>query len=165
MVRYIRYGVSGVCRASGDANKCLCHIPPDPTLEIPWTRPLPFGYQNHSDVVNQSVKAIVIEQIPFAPIRYQRVVVVSVLVCVVAGIPGVEVSVPLVSFSIMTPFRLAVRFVVDVTSSWYVGATPGFVTVVVLEEDDCAKPIPAINVRTVVAASKVFNIACSPWNI
>jgi hypothetical protein len=105
------------------------------------------------------------ERIRFAPIRYQRVVVVSVLVWVVAGLPGVEVSVPLVSFSIMTPFRLAVRFVVDVTSSWYVGATPGVVTVVVLEEDDCAKPTPDINVRAVVAANKVLNITCSPRNI
>jgi hypothetical protein len=85
---------------------------------------------------------------------------------VVAGLPGVDVSLPLVSFSINTPFLVTVRFVVDVTSSWYVGATPGVVTVVVLEEDDdCAKPIPDINVRAVVAARKVFNIACSPRNI
>jgi hypothetical protein len=90
---------------------------------------------------------------------------VSVVVRVVPGLPGVETSVPLVSFSINTPFLVAVRFVVDVTSSWYVGATPGVVTVVVLEEDDCAKPTPDINVRAVVAARKVLNIACSPRNI
>jgi hypothetical protein len=93
---------------------------------------------------------------------YRWVVVDSVLVWVVAGLPGVEVSVPLVSFSINTPFLVAVCFVVDVTSSWYVGATPGVVTVVVLEEDDCAKPTPDINVRAVVATNKVLNIMYSP---
>jgi hypothetical protein len=90
---------------------------------------------------------------------------VSVVVRAVPGLPGVETSVPLVSFSINTPFLVAVRFVVDVTSSWYVGATPGVVTVVVLEEDDCAKPTPDINVRAVVAANKVLNIMYSPWNL
>jgi hypothetical protein len=90
---------------------------------------------------------------------------VSVLVWVMAGLPSVEVSVPLVSFSINTPFLVAVRFVVDVTSSCCVGATPGVVTVVVLEDDDCAKPTPDINVIAVVAANRNFNIVYSPWNL
>jgi hypothetical protein len=90
-------------------------------------------------------------------------VVESVLVWVVAGLPGVEVEVPLVSSSITTPF--AARFVVDVTSSWYVGATPGVVTVELEEDEDCAKPTPDINVRAVVAANKVLNIISSPRNL
>jgi len=82
---------------------------------------------------------------------------------VVAGLPGVEVEVPLVSSSITTPF--AARFVVDVTSSWYVGATPGVVTVELEEDEDCAKPTPDINVRAVVAANKILNIIYSPRNL
>jgi hypothetical protein len=57
-------------------------------------------------------------------------VVVSVVVCDVPGMPGVETSSPLVSFSIMTPFRVTVRFVVVVSSPWLVGAAGGVVTVV-----------------------------------
>jgi len=54
--------------------------------------------------------------------------------------------------------------VVVVSSTWSVGATPGVVTVVELEEvDDCAKPTsgiptPDISVRVAVAIMKVLNI-------
>src|SRR5580658_3079342 len=50
-------------------------------------------------------------------------------------------------------------------SSCRVGATPGVVTVVLDEDEDCAKPAPDINVRAVVAANKILNIMHSPWNL
>src|SRR5580704_10007642 len=76
--------------------------------------------------------------------------------------PGVDTSSPLVSFSIMTPFRVSVRFVVVVSSTWSVGATGGVVTVVEEETDDCANPTPDINVSAAVAARMVFNMTGSP---
>ena len=87
------------------------------------------------------------------------------LVWVVAGVPGEEVSVPLVSFSINTPLRVAVRFVVDVISSCCVGVVPGVVTVVELEEDDdCAKITPGIKPKATVAASRILDMMYSPSN-
>jgi len=65
---------------------------------------------------------------------------------------------PLVSFSIITPLRSSVRRVVDVTSSLCIGATPGVVTVVEVEDDIWAKAAPDISTATIVAASKVFNM-------
>jgi len=94
----------------------------------------------------------------------QRTVVVLVLVCEIPGLPGVETSVPLVSFSIITPFGSALRRVVVVTSTSCVGATPGVITVVELEAEDCAKPPPDINVRPAAAISKVLNITRTPTN-
>jgi hypothetical protein len=87
------------------------------------------------------------------------------LVCEIPGLPGVETSVPLVSLSIITPFRLTVRRVDVVTSTSCVGATPGVVTVVELETEDCAKPTPDINVRAVIAASEVLNMMLTPRSL
>jgi hypothetical protein len=135
---------------------------------------LPFGWQSHLRAINRSGTSIVgsVDKSENAilaggiRLAYRRVVVDSVLVWVVAGLPGVETSVPLVSFSIVTPFRLAVRLVVIVTSSCCVGAMAGVVTVVELEDDDdCAKPTPDINVRAVVAANKILNMMHSPRNL
>jgi hypothetical protein len=84
-------------------------------------------------------------------------VVVSVWVRVVEGTPGDVTSSPVVSFSISTPFRVEVRLVVVDSLTSCVAGTPGVVTVVEVEVDDCAKLAPAINV-TAAAANKVFNI-------
>jgi hypothetical protein len=85
-------------------------------------------------------------------------VVLSVVVWLVAGAPGRLTSVPLVSFSIMTPLRSSDRRSVVVTSSRCSGATPGVVTVVEVEDDIWANAAPDISVATIVAANKVFNI-------
>jgi hypothetical protein len=99
----------------------------------------------------------VMKAVAFFSLR-QRVVVDSLVVALVAAAAGLETSSPVVSFSIITPCRVAVRRVVVVTSTSCVAGATCVDSVVVLEYDDCANPTPDINVRAVVATSRFFNI-------
>jgi hypothetical protein len=87
------------------------------------------------------------------------------VVVLVVATAGREASVPLVSFSIITPLRSSERRVVVVTSTSCIAGATRVDSVVELDEDVCANPTPDIKVRAVIAAAKVFNIALSPRNL
>jgi hypothetical protein len=91
-----------------------------------------------------------------------RTVVVLVEEFVVPGLPGVVTSVPTVSFSIITPLRPSVRFVVVETFTSRDAGTGAVVSVVVVEVDDCAMALPDITASVIVATNKVFIIMASP---